>query len=310
MDKLGLAAAGSHATTLFMNDDAPDTDVELDEDPRQEAARSFVAQAERGIRDELETELPERPFATGIVSFLFDAEAAVRWLVLSITGYFVQLLLVYTIYFWKSEGIFQVAAVLLWTLLLFVGLAYCVLASACCVAIVVDTSNGLSKIRNWPDLNFTEWALDSFYVINSSFAAFMPGCLAGQLVVCGGAPTWSALVAGGVSLFFLFPPMVLASIESGSAIWPADRNVWYSLRSHRKTWKKFYLIALALVGGGLAAHLLMWTGSMYLGAVGAAGTVTITMIYFRLLGRLSRIIDHDPEEVEKRKEPAASPPDK
>lgn len=235
--------------------------------------------------------LPDKPFRTGVVSFLFDPESGLRWLFLCVTGYVIQVLVIYTLHFSSSDSAGQIAAVLLIMLLSTVGISFVVLASACFLAIVEDTANGLKKVENWPDVNFTEWALDSFYVINASFMSFMPGCLFGQVFVCLGLGMESALVTGAASMFVFFPPVLLASVQYGSSFYPGASNVWYSMRGQWKSWKQFYWMAMVLGAGCFLAHLLSWTGWMILGTIGSVVIVTLTMIYFRLLGRLSRIID-------------------
>jgi len=157
-------------------------------------------------------------------------------------------------------------------------------ASATLLAVVVDTAAGNDRVENWPEGMFLDWLGDAFYVINALAVSVLPGVAAGWLLGASRAGVLSV----AISIFCVFPIVLLSMLEWGSAVKPLSGRILGSLLTAPGSWALFYLQSAGLV---LAAGGLMWVASLIacgLGGVLAAPVfVASLLIYFRLLGRLA-----------------------
>jgi hypothetical protein len=252
-------------------------------------ARQFLAKAKAELEDRERgrVKLPERPFATGVISFLFDPHAAVRWLALTLMLQVLVTLLKYVILLGSSASILQMAAMMLSMVAALFGLAFVFTAAACFLAILQDTANGHDKIEQWPGVNFLDWMMDGFYVVNGLFAAAVPGVLIGQIPACAGAPSFFPVLGGTLSFVALFPVLVLSMCDQQSPLSIASPAVWRSLLEARPLWTKFYLISSGMTFAALLALGVMVVSPFLVSALVGAFVIAVAMVYFRLLGRLA-----------------------
>jgi hypothetical protein len=181
----------------------------------------------------------------------------------------------------SMAGLLQtIAAVVLGVLLL-------VTACVSCLAILRDTSNGQEQVDSWPDVMFVEWVLESFFLVNSFVLGALPGLAIAFLLSASGLTRGLSWLPVAVSVYVLWPFVLLSMLESNSMLLPISQPMWYSLRQAMSAWTWFYLASafLAAIGG-----LLLW--ALYLGGAWAIvpvaiGLVAIVMIYFRMLGLLA-----------------------
>jgi hypothetical protein len=185
-----------------------------------------------------------------------------------------------------GPSIAQVGALGMTVAASFFALVFTVTAAACCLAILQDTSNGGDKIENWPGMQFTDWMMDVFYVVNALLAAALPGLFLGGAWMCLGGKVWSAFCGGAISAIALFPVFLTSMVAEGSTFSVASPAVWGTLRTESRLWGKFYLLSAGL-GIGLPIEA---PSEGYLNLIhvdDAASVVIAIMIYFRLLGRLA-----------------------
>ncbi|GEM_PF-982492 len=252
-------------------------------------ARQVLAKAAAEV-EEVERatpRLPDRPFVTGLVSFLFDVDAVLRWLMLTLMLHADVALLKWIIKLSSGPGIAQMGALLMTLGASLLGLAMVAIASACFLAILQDTANGYDKPEHWPGIELTDWMLDAFYVVNGLLAAALPGLFLGGTLMCLGGKVLSAVYGGAISTLALFPVFLISMVTEGSCFAIASPAVWGTLQTSRHWWGKFYLISAGL---GLALLVLarwMASGGFFLTGLGAAAAVAVMMVYFRLLGRLA-----------------------
>lgn len=166
------------------------------------------------------------------------------------------------------------------------ALIFLLLASVCVLNVVQDTANGYEKVQNWPDLNFMDWVMDAFFVINSLWFSSLPGILLGQLVFVVGAPVWAIFLLAGLSMFGLFPLTLLSMVTEGSSAGFVSLAIWRSVRALPQLWKRFYLVSTGLAAMGLVALPFALVGGFLLGLLAALMLVAAMLIYARLLGRL------------------------
>lgn len=255
-------------------------------------ARDYLDRAERDdqTRQDDAPLLPDKPFHTGLIRFLFEPQAAVRWIVLTLLLFAALAILAQVLALAAAGGIQQIGAVFLTAIMMFVGLVFAFTASACGIAIIQETANGADIVEDWPGLNITEWMMESFFVVNTVFLSFVPGFLVGQVASCAGAPGWFAMTLGGVSMVALFPPFLLSMLEAGSATTPITRVIWDSLKQQTGTWRTFYLRVGILVVAAAVAAAITQTGFLPLDLIGCALLIGVMFVYYRLMGRLAWVL--------------------
>jgi DNA-directed RNA polymerase subunit RPC12/RpoP len=259
-------------------------------DAMRDQARDTLtkAQAELDEEERAKPKLPDQPFKTGVISFIFDAAAMLRLVLVTLAGHTAVASLVLA-FIWQDAGpVQQFGAIFLFVVFTVLGLASAFIASACCAAIIQETANGCDKLEQWPGMSISDWMMDSLYVFNSLFASVALGILPCLLV----ATTEITTLAGAVTGIALFPVFVLSAMEEGSPLGFASRPMWRSLQTASQLWLKFYLLSVALAFGGLLATYLLAvsltvTGGFLIGAFFSAILVAIGMVYCRLLGRLA-----------------------
>jgi len=249
------------------------------------------AQAEVDEEEQAKPKMPDQPFKTGMISFLFDAAAILRLVLLTLAGHTAVASLVGAFSMASGGPVQQFAAIFLFVVVGVLGLISLFTASACCVVIIQETANGYDKMEQWPGLNIGDWMMDALYVFNSLFASVAVGVLPCLLV----ATTEATMLVGAVTGTALFPVFVLSAMEEGSPLGFASRPMWQSLRTASQIWLKFYLLSVALAFGGILAVYLLTVslagaGGFLYGAFFSAILVAIGMIYCRLLGRLAWLL--------------------
>ena len=103
-----------------------------------------------------------------------------------------------------------------------------------------------------------------------------------------------------ITVFFLFPILLLCTLETDSPFLPVSSVVFASLGRHGIAWLAFYLQAGSLLAA--AAALVYYLGPQLGPAAGhPPGRLlfsAVVMIYFRLLGRLAFYCSVEPEKEE------------
>jgi DNA-directed RNA polymerase subunit RPC12/RpoP len=246
------------------------------------------ARAEAEERERATPKLPDRPFVTGVISFLGDERAALQGVVLTLLLSGVVTFLTRAITLSQDPGGMQQFGALFFSMLVTVSsLALLTLSAVCYLAIFQDTANGYHKIENWPGMNVGDWLGQAFYVVNALLASAVPGILLGQAGVCVGGRIWLALSGGAVTFFVLFPIFLLSMLEEGSPLSIASAAIWRTLRTAIRLWLKIYLIS-AGIGCLVLLGLQVMVSTGFLLRTLVAGLITAAlMVYFRLLGRLA-----------------------
>lgn len=246
------------------------------------------AQAELDEEDRARPKMPDQPFKTGIISFLFDAAALLRLVLLTLAGHTTLASLVGAFSMADSGPVQQFIAIILFGITAVLGLVFLFSASGCCAAIVQETANGYDKMEQWPGFNLGDWMMDALYIINSLFASGALGSLPCMLV----ASPEITMVAGAVTGITLFPVFLLSAMDQGSPLGFVSREIWQSVRTASQLWLKFYLLSVVFAVVGLLATYFLArsmaaTGGFVIGAFFSAILVATAMIYCRLLGRLA-----------------------
>jgi hypothetical protein len=230
--------------------------------------------------------MPNQPLLTGVVSFLSHISAIARWLLLTLAVSVAAVLVISAIALSSGGPIAQFGTVACLGCLGIVILPTLAYFAACCVAIVVDSANGADEITSWPELDFLVWLPRSFFVVDAVVYSGAPGLAWFWLLSLFGAPDWLRLSGEAISLFVLFPIVLLSMLDNNSLVNPFSRPVWESLSISRRHWMVFFGEAALLVGAAaLGGWFFAWCGQSTL-LLAAAWLVVLVMVYCRLLGRL------------------------
>jgi MFS family permease len=235
--------------------------------------------------------LPDKPMTTGMVSFFFEPGVFLRCLALTIALHVELGLISSAVAAFSGGPLQQFLCALLCAGSIVMGMAVVLTGSVMLLAVLQDTANGKDEIDSWPQGFFMDWLFEGLYVAVALFLGVLPGVLAGQFVLCaGGAATVYAValaVCSGVTLLVLFPVMLLSLLEAGSPFVPVSRPIWRSLSIARPRWVQFYALSVVLAMAGLVILLGFRRGGVVLDFLVLFFVTALSMIYFRLLGRLA-----------------------
>ena len=249
--------------------------------------------SEREKEDE-QLVLPEQPFLSGLVGFAFHGATLALVFILAIFLWF-ELGMIQMAIESQSGSVFeQFGSVILRMLAASVGLV-CLLTFAKAMLIVVqDSASGVARLQSMPAFNLADWAVESLFLVSPLFFAIFPGIVLGQLLSTFGTPGWLSNGMAALLVFcgivFLFPIMLLSTLESGSMVGFVSRPIMQSLRYAGRYWRAFYFQASVL-------FLLLWvlvtmrvklaTQSGFLNFLIAYLFVHLCVVYFRQIGRLA-----------------------
>jgi hypothetical protein len=230
--------------------------------------------------------LPQRPFLTGTFSFPLSWNARFYALYLAVGAMVVFRLAAQSMRFGESRGLQSwVFSALMWPAAVILGVMCFAFASACALAVVRDTANGLSKITSWPGIDILDYLVEPLYLFNSICVSVLPGVALGWALARHGLPGGAL---GPVGALLLFPIVLLSMLESGSPLVIISGPVWRTFAVAGRGWAAFYLTSAALLAAGcLAAGAAAWIGGLSGTFVAAVATAAAWLIYFRLLGRLA-----------------------
>ena len=155
------------------------------------------------------------------------------------------------------------------------------------LTIVEQTGNGSDEISGWTEGGWREWLTDALPMLYLASLACVVSYAAARLSVpAGGGLFW---LTGVLVFLFIFPVMLLSSLQAGSVWVPFTSAVLRSLYRQAGLWLLYYalawsvaLIDFGLVFVGLRAGLWFWTLTLT-GPLFSA----VVVIEGRLLGRLA-----------------------
>lgn len=164
------------------------------------------------------------------------------------------------------------------------------------LTILLETTAGNDRMENWPNVGlFLDWIGELWFIINSAAICVMLG-LGLNWLLPGLMATREVTVA--ITVFLVFPILLLCTLETDSPFLPISSVVLASLWRHGIAWLAFYVQAGSLLAA--AAAMVYYLGPQLdprLGIPLAALLFSaVVMIYFRLLGRLAFYCSVEPEE--------------
>ena len=228
--------------------------------------------------------MPLVPLVQGVLSMLFCEAIVVRWIILSVSLTIVLWLLSFSLLPISSQYQFIALAGLVFGSLWAMGTA------AILIAVLTESSEGNNRLHNPPALIFYEWFGDLFYVVIASAMAGVPfGVIAVPLakLLPWDLGLWlpgSAAIGGWL---FCFPIMLLSMLEQGSPAAIFSPKLVRSLWRQPWAWLLFYAestLLIAVCATSLVAAVML---TPLLGLLATPIVVAMSLVYFRLLGRLA-----------------------
>lgn len=243
---------------------------------------------------------PRFPFFEGVFELPWRHDVVVTWGYLSL-GWLLTGLVAAVIQWVWAEGVVYAAG------FFFLPLFWLLLMSGSfgisrCLTILEQTGNGSDRISGWTEGGWREWLTDTLPVLYlAALACVVSSAVARVTVPAGGGLCW---LVGVLIFLFVFPIILLSSLQAGSVWVPFTATVLRSLYRQAKWWLLYFALAwgvalvyFGIVYAGLRAGL--WFATLTLTAPLLAA---VQLIEARLLGRLAWCLSHS-ERKRKRKKP-------
>jgi phage FluMu protein Com len=183
----------------------------------------------------------------------------------------------------------------LWALISFGYLANC------CYFLAELSANDNKTVDEWPAVGPIDVGMNAFFI----FAGiFWSGVATALLSVAIGVVTGSGLLSGLVammvwpSVFFLFPPVYVAMLESGSVSTPMTKNVLLAIRRRKRPWIAHYIATIVyFVAMFLAVLLFRFYGFSLTYLIAGIVVTGAWLLYFEQLGKLARVVNNTVLEI-------------
>ena len=266
--------------------------------------QGYLERVERVRPDVIETP-PKYLFFSGIFDFPWYPEVWPRWIYLVLGGSLASLIPLLGLAFlggasgYAGVGVAFFAMPQIW-ITLWSG-SY---MAACGMQIFEDTAAGNDHITAWPDPNWREWMWPLMHI---GYVALMVLAVAYGVGLAAGGNGTSRLTIIAIAEFVLFPICLLSVLEANNIAILFSPRLLLSLIRKPLGWVLFY----ATTGSMLVAWIgMLWyvyrLNPLLVVVVNGLLYASMSLIWFRLLGRLGWLITH--KRSQKRRRSAVSVP--
>lgn len=261
---------------------------------RLKKARSEKSQAEDDDKPSMPDSWVEPPedaslawtFFSNTFAFSFHRNAMPQWLAITL-GFLISAFIgqygktafeMGGIYGLVSGSLLGIASI---AILMFSG-SY---AMACMIDIVTNTAYNLDKADDWPDPDWRERLWQFWRVIYLFGLSAIAGW--GVSTLLGPSPEYQ-LIPFSITVFLLFPVMLLSALESTSFLLPFSTSVWRSMLVAPAGWLVFYGVAGGTIAIWLALNIFLVSrlGGWAFWIV-CPMEATMIFTYGRFIGRLA-----------------------
>ncbi len=127
------------------------------------------------------------------------------------------------------------------------------------LTILLETTAGNDRMENWPNVGlFLDWVGDLWFIFNTAVVSVALG-LGLDWLLPGLLGSRETTVA--ITVFFVFPVLLLCTLETDSPFLPLSAVVFASLGRHGIAWLAFYVQAGGLLAAAAAAWFTIWARS-------------------------------------------------
>ena len=245
-------------------------------------------------------------FFSGVFEFPWYPEVWIRWLFLVLGGSVATLIPVMALYFIDgSSGYVGVGLAFFAMPQIWISIWTGSFAAACGLQVFDDTASGSDHVNSWPEPNWREWMWPLMYL---GYVAFMVMAVSYGFGMAAGASSRAMWISLMLCEFFLFPICLLSVMESNNLAILISPAMISSLVRKPLDWVCFYLLTGLMFALWLGVATLVWQiHPALLIVVNGVLYATITLIWFRLLGRLAWAITHRRSKKPRRESVAAAP---
>ncbi|MEO1614863.1 MAG: hypothetical protein AAFV88_03380 [Planctomycetota bacterium] len=159
--------------------------------------------------------------------------------------------------------------------------------TVCCgFAILFGVANQHERIEDWPTVDPTGWFDSMGLVIASSGISVVPAYMLTRIM---GLPPFFSLMLVMLSIFVLFPPILLSMLDGQSITTPFSASVSRSVTRCQEDWGAFYFssgITFAII----YFYFFMIEITPNSVAIGVVLSIFAAFAYFAMIGRLALAI--------------------
>ncbi|TWU42546.1 hypothetical protein [Novipirellula artificiosorum] len=256
-------------------------------DPFRKSAEQLLEEA---AREEVESppdnsDVPNLvEWLKGVFGIFLDPGVLVHWLVLSVCASVPAAVAI-------STGN-KIAVVGLFVAGFFLG----AVVVSCGFAILQSVANDEKTVSDWPVFDFFAWMGPLFVAFSAVGFSMVPVWFLSQWLL---GPGLFALALTMLSLYTLFPFVLLSMLDMNSPFTPFSAEVARSVTNSHEAWGGLYFSAGLLFFG---LFLIYAAGSTMAAPVAAVlaifSTIAVAFIYFAMIGRLAYSIGQEIAEPE------------
>ncbi len=250
----------------------------------------YLAQLGR-VRQEKEDRPPQFLFFSGVFEFPWYPEVWLRWIYLVLGGSAATLIPILAMNFLDSTSGYAGVGVAFFAMpQIWITIWTGSFAAACGLQVFDDTAAGSDHITAWPEPNWREWMWPLMYL---GYVSFMVFAAAYGVGLATGGTFRDRLITLGLFEFFLFPFCLLSVMEANNLAILISPSLVASLWRKSLSWLLFYLVTGILLALWIGvAWLVNQIHPSLLILVNGLLYASMTLIWFRLLGRLAWSITH------------------
>lgn len=274
-------------------------DYQPDDHPEPLPAELRPAAPEVGYLDELarvrkqEVENPPRfLFFSGVFDFPWYPEVWPRWAYLALGGSAATLLPMLALaYLGGTSGYAGVGLAFFAMPQIWITIWSGSFAAACGLQVFDDTAAGSNHISGWPEPNWREWMWPLMYL---TYVAAMVFALGYGLSLLLGGSNQTIVLTISITAFVLLPFCLLSVMEANNLAILLSPRLLGTLFRKGTAWMQFYLVTGILAAAWIGiAWLLVSIHPLLLIVINGLLYASMTLIWFRLLGRLAWAISHN-----------------
>lgn len=225
---------------------------EFDDEIRVAHARELLAAAQEEMLSdaEIEPDVPQGPARKraelpsvhrSLLQFLFNLNVWPQWLGIVIGCLAISVPIEFII---TAEGKLQVLAVLMCVVVAIFGTLFLSFFATRLLDVLEMTANDAEReLIEWPEHDMASRFVYLLYFFNAAcFSALPGGVLGGSM-----GPGIFRGIAAAVSMYLLFPIVLLSMVDHGSCMIPYSMRIWRSVERIAPRWIGFYLRSGMLV---------------------------------------------------------------
>jgi ribosomal protein S27AE len=165
------------------------------------------------------------------------------------------------------------------------GIVYIALVIACGFAILESAAGGEGKVSEWPVFDPAEWLGQCLFAVAALVVSAFPGAFLGYFLFSLG---YGLLATTLISIFALFPFVLMSMLDNGSVFMPISAEVTKSITRCKESWGGLYFSSMILFFVYFVLVAMLGT----LPSVAAAFfdcflSVGLIFVYFSMVGGLA-----------------------